>query len=108
MTFFSEIYLERNPAYPSIWYHAEKLLSDSNHWVFIGYSLPEADYELKHLLKTAQLRMAHINRKKKRIIDVVIFNDDLTIKKFQNFFGDGVELNFYNKGLSEYVSKVCI
>jgi hypothetical protein len=63
---------------------------------------------LKHLLKTAELRMVHIRPKNRRVIDVVILNDDLTINKFRKFFGDNSELNFYNTGLSEYVSKVCM
>jgi hypothetical protein len=30
----------RTHAYPSVWYHAERLLSESTRWVFVGYSLP--------------------------------------------------------------------
>lgn len=41
--------------FQTIWSHAFEKLRRANHWLFIGYSLPEADYEFKHLLKSAQL-----------------------------------------------------
>jgi hypothetical protein len=37
------------------WLSAERLLRQAKKWVFIGYSLPAADYEFKHLLKRVQL-----------------------------------------------------
>ncbi len=93
--------------YSSIWDTAEKLLADSNHWVFIGYSLPEADYELKHLLKLAQLRHAHRKPLKEKKIDVVVMKDEKTKEKFNSFFGKN-NVSFYNNGLSEYLQKACI
>lgn len=96
----------RNPAYPSIWYHAEKLLSDSEHWVFIGYSLPEPDYELKHLLKAAQLRMSHRRSTPKKKIDVIVRGDIETRHKFERFFGTET-IEFCGGGLSEYLSRIC-
>jgi len=96
----------RTPAYPSIWYHAEKLLSDSDRWVFIGYSLPEADYELKHLLKVAQLRMSHRKSTRKKKIVVVGKGDVSTRHKFERFYGSET-IKFYDGGLPEYVSKMC-
>ncbi len=95
----------RTPAYPSIWYHAEKLLSSSDHWVFIGYSLPEADYELKHLLKAAQLRLSHRKSTRKKLIEVIVLRDVPTRQKFERFFGPET-LEFYDGGLSEYISKI--
>lgn len=91
----------RTHAYPSIWYDAERKLADSDHWVFIGYSLPEADYELKHLLKNAQLRISHLQHQKKRI-EVVALGDN-SRSRFERFFGEDT-LDFHDKGLSEYVS----
>jgi len=93
----------RTQAYPSIWYHAEKLLSDSNHWIFIGYSLPEADYELKHLLKSAQLRVSHRKRIPKKRIEVIVSGDESVLRKYEKFFGPEA-IKFYNEGLSGYVS----
>ncbi len=62
----------RTHAYPSIWYRAERMLSEADRWVLIGYSLPKADYDLKHLLKVAQMRLAHQRRSRKFPIDVVV------------------------------------
>lgn len=91
----------RTAAYSAIWSEAENLLANSSKWVFIGYSLPEADFELKHLIKSAELRLKH--KKVNRKIDVVIYKDELTKAKYHNFFGDG-NVTVYNNGLSEYVS----
>jgi hypothetical protein len=79
-----------NPAYSSIWYAAEKLLSNASNWVFIGYSLPEADYELKTLLKSAQLQKPD----PKRII--VIDPKKAVHKKYRCFFGNTIE-SYINK-----------
>lgn len=91
----------RTTAYPSIWYNAEKTLANSNHWIFVGYSLPEADYELKHLLKSAQIRLKHIKDLKKEI-EVIAKNDLNTKNKFGKFFGDN-NITFFNDGLSGYI-----
>lgn len=37
------------------WFSAERVLRDAATWIFIGYSLPGADFEFKHLLKRVQL-----------------------------------------------------
>lgn len=93
----------RTAAYPAIWFEAENILASATKWIFIGYSLPEADFELKHLIKSAELRLKH--KKIKREIDVVIYKDNITKKKFQNFFG--VEkVNIFDNGLSNYVSSL--
>lgn len=93
----------RTAAYPAIWFEAENILANSSKWVFIGYSLPEADFELKHLIKNAELRFKH--KKIKRNIDVVIYNDDNTEKKFENFFGKE-NVKIIQAGLSGYVSNL--
>lgn len=93
----------RTHAYPSVWYHAERLLSESTRWVFVGYSLPEADFELKHLLKSASLRMQHRRTKAKKVIEVVVRNDLRTQEKYEKFFG-AEEITCFQGGLAEYVS----
>ena len=95
----------RTHAYPSVWYHAERLLSSSTHWVLIGYSLPEADFELKHVLKSACLRMQHRRTKAKKAIEVVVLNDSKTQEKYERFFGAD-EIECYQGGLAEYVSQL--
>lgn len=91
----------RTFAYPAIWYEAENLLANSNRWVFIGYSLPDADFELKHLIKSAELRLKHKNINRK--IEAVIYKDPITKSKFEKFFGkENVEI--IENGLNNYVS----
>jgi hypothetical protein len=43
------------PMHERSWDSAERLLQGANTWIFIGYSLPPADYEFKLLLKRVQL-----------------------------------------------------
>jgi len=43
------------PFFQHAWFMSERILLEADEWVFIGYSLPEADYEFKHLLKRVQL-----------------------------------------------------
>ena len=44
----------RTHAFASSWLTAEQILSNAERWIFVGYSMPEADFEFKHLLKTCQ------------------------------------------------------
>lgn len=90
----------RTAAYSAIWAEAENILSNSTKWIFIGYSLPEADFELKHLIKNAELRFKH--EQIKHDIDVVIYHDDNTKNKFEKFFGHE-NVNIEQGGLAEYV-----
>lgn len=39
-----------NPQYKLIWQNAGIELSEADHIVFIGYSLPQADFEMRQLL----------------------------------------------------------
>jgi hypothetical protein len=90
----------RTHAYPAIWYKAERVLSDADKWVFIGYSLPDADFEFKHMLKTAQYRMSH--KMLAKAIDVVIRPSEIIAQRFQTFFGcDNVRI--FADGLEGYV-----
>lgn len=43
------------PMFQKSWFAAEELLRGAEEWVFIGYSLPAADFEFKYLLKRTQL-----------------------------------------------------
>jgi hypothetical protein len=43
------------PMYEQSWLTVARLLREASTWTFIGYSLPPADYEFKHLLKYVQL-----------------------------------------------------
>lgn len=91
----------RTNAYPAIWSEAENILANATKWIFVGYSLPEADFELKHLIKSAELRLKH--KKLKREIEVVIYNDPNTKSKFEKFFGLE-NVSIFEWGLNNYVT----
>lgn len=93
----------RTAAYPAIWNEAENLLAEADNWIFIGYSLPEADFELKHLIKSAELRMPETNRERK--IDAVLYQDEQAKSKFERFFGKE-KVNVYEDGLTAYVENL--
>jgi hypothetical protein len=73
------------PMFHRSWLYAEQLLRKADTWVFIGYSLPAADYEFKHLLKRIQLS-------KRRKIDFVVVTGgpikmaEQTSSNYQKFF----------------------
>jgi hypothetical protein len=94
----------RTHAYPSVWYHAERLLAESDQWIFVGYSLPEADFELKQVLKGASLRMLHRKSKAKKSIEVIVLDDLPTQEKFERFFGKEM-VKCFQKGVPEYISQ---
>ncbi|MCX8131729.1 MAG: hypothetical protein N3I35_16745 [Clostridia bacterium] len=90
----------RANSFPDIWNEAESSLCQSDRWIFIGYSLPDADYEFKHLLKIAELKLKHM-RKEGLEIDVVLLNSDKTIDKYKSFFGNKLHY-ICNGGIDEY------
>ena len=51
---------------------------------FVGYSLPQNDYEFKHILKIAELKLSH-KKKTKLNIDVVLLNSDSTAVRYKSF-----------------------
>jgi hypothetical protein len=56
-------------------------------WVFIGYSMPAADFEFKHLLKRVQLTEGE--RPNITVITGGADADaDATVNRFKKFFGD--------------------
>lgn len=87
--------------FSNVWNEAEKQLSNSQRWVFIGYSLPEADYEFKHLLKISELKLR--NKKTEKLnVDVVLLNSTNTITKYKKFFGSSLGY-ICNGGISQYL-----
>lgn len=93
------------PMFERSWLSAEQLLRQATKWIFIGYSLPAADYEFKHLLKRVQLSRKHppefvvVTGGKK-------INTDATYRNYQGFFGRDIrrknngEQNFFARGLT--------
>lgn len=90
----------RTAAYSAIWHEAENLLAEADKWIFIGYSLPEADFELKHLIKSAEIRLKHKEPHKQ--IDAVLYQDKFAKRKFERFFGPK-NVRIFENGLTEYV-----
>ena len=94
------------PMFERSWQSAERLLRNADKWVFIGYSLPAADYEFKHLLKRVQL-----SRKDAPEFVVITGGSetdcDYTYANYQRFFGRGIKKdeNFFPDGLSERATR---
>lgn len=90
-----------NPQYKLIWQNAGIELSEADKIVFIGYSLPSADFEMRQLLS----RMV----RKEAKIEVVGFNSNDTpenrnnIKqKWADFFGTR-DISVYLSGARKYI-----
>jgi hypothetical protein len=93
----------RTHAFANSWFAAEKILSAASKWIFIGYSLPAADYEFKHLLKICHLRFAK-GRTPVKQIEVVLHDDKMAEKNYRSIFGNS-DIVFFQKGLENYRSK---
>jgi hypothetical protein len=92
------------PMFQKSWFVAEKLLREASRWVFIGYSLPAADFEFKYLLKRMQLC-----RSDKPEITVVSGGDKDSVARthqnYRKFFGRSIrDSNFFSDGLMTYKS----
>lgn len=90
------------PMFEQSWLAAERLLRRAEKWVFIGYSLPGADYEFKHLLKRIQLARTP----KPKFVVITggpnTSNTTETFNTYQRFFGRSIKRggNFFAKGLT--------
>ncbi len=89
------------PMFQKSWFAAEELLRAAQRWVFIGYSLPPADYEFKYLLKRTQLS------RPKELEFVIISGGQKsevrrTYDNYQRFFGRAVNKScFFGSGLTQ-------
>lgn len=92
-----------NPQYKIVWQNAGIEISEADELVFIGYSLPNADFEMKQLL-------SRMTRKNAKITVVSYCKDEDKDKKqsqethWQTFFGNR-KVFFNYKGASEYIKK---
>lgn len=92
-----------------LWERAHAYLREADAWLIIGYSLPEADFEFLHLLKSSQLA------RKKPVqlpIEVVVQGSADTIKRYQQFFGlkkqhikSGGIKKWTEKSLNEFIKE---
>ncbi len=71
--------------FQSAWDAALRRLMNASQWIFVGYSLPEADFEFRHLLKVAQMNSAQHGPK--RIWVVIQEGTDLVARRYRRFFG---------------------
>jgi hypothetical protein len=88
------------PMFQKSWFSAEQLLRHSKKWVFIGYSLPTADFEFKYLLKRVQL-----SRQPPEFVVITGGTPeqaDVTYRNYQRFFGRSIRRRggFFDGGLS--------
>lgn len=89
------------PMHAATWRSAEEYLKTTVNWVFIGYSMPAADFDFKHLLKRVQL-----TERTRPDITVITGGDSaaagLTIERFTKFFGNvRGERFFFRNGLDQ-------
>ena len=91
-------------AFQAIWDEAHTVLHTARRWLFIGYSLPEADIEIRHLLKTAQLA-----QKRHPTIDVVLNDDRAGGERYERFFGANVSvfLGALNAWIAQSLDDFC-
>jgi hypothetical protein len=89
------------PMFERSWLSAERLLRQAEKWIFIGYSLPAADYEFKHLLKRVQLSR-HEPPEFVVITGGSVRGTEAVYRNYQGFFGRGIrrQENFFRSGLT--------
>jgi len=107
----------------NIWHNAFIELIEANKIVFIGYSFPDADFEMRYLLKKAVQPNTRIEvvlhqsdnpdyyslqlkkyKLKKNDHSVLLGRLYLPEKRYKSFFGDK-EINFYYNGIEGYIKK---
>lgn len=93
-----------NPQYKIIWQNAGVEISEADKLVFIGYSLPNADFEMRQLL-------SRMTRKNARIEIVDLCSQDDTRKRggietrWETFFGSR-SVKFYFEGARRYIESL--
>lgn len=80
------------------WQRAEEILNAASKWIFVGYSLPDADYEFKHMLKCSQNRGMSTKE-----IHAIMKDDMAAENRFNAIFGEDNVICF-QKGLDDYIS----
>jgi hypothetical protein len=94
------------PMHERSWDSAEKLLWTAKTWIFIGYSLPAADYEFKLLLKRVQLS-------RQSTPDIVLITGGASaseaVLSYNKFFGPRISKVFkegLNPEANEHLRKI--
>ena len=90
--------------FQTIWERAHTALRAADTWIFVGYSMPQADYEFKHLLKSAQLGRKEPGQWKSEII---LKRDCQAQEQYERFFGER-NIKICQNGLSRWVeTRLC-
>lgn len=92
-----------NPQYKIIWQNAGIELSESDHIVFIGYSLPFADFEMRQLLSRMVRKDAEITVVGYRSKDSKEVEDMKS--RYKIFFGNR-DIKFRLEGAKAYISSI--
>ncbi|MCF5185732.1 hypothetical protein [Pseudomonas simiae] len=92
-----------NPQYRIIWQNAGIEISEADEIVFIGYSLPHADFEMRQLLARMTRRNAKIH-----VVDYLPEGDGEHLKAhWKKFFGSR-EIKFSFDGAKSFVNELCL
>ena len=70
--------------FQTIWHKAFNALRQSDGWLFIGYSMPEADFEFRQVLKSAELANHGADT---RLCQVILKKDQAAAGRHGRFFG---------------------
>jgi hypothetical protein len=85
------------PLFQKSWFLTEQFLRETDAWIFIGYSLPPADFEFKYLLKRVQ-----VSRRTPPRLFVITGGDEASVERtkanYEKFFGRGI----YGKAMFEH------
>lgn len=87
-----------NPYLNNIWLQAEQFLRKCEKILFLGYSLPDSDINIKYLLKKSLYR----DDKSKVKIYVITNKDKDTIRRYQRLFG---QIHPYEKGFKKFLDE---
>lgn len=89
------------PYFQASWDRAGLVLREAERWLFIGYSMPEADFEFRCLLKSAQLACCPAQG---RQIEVVVKNDCSAARRYESFFGRDLT-EVFQSGLENWIGR---
>ncbi len=98
----------RTLTFESSWLQAERTLREARRWVFIGYSLPGADFEFKYLLKRVALSL----RRSPEIVVVTKVNkkkpieSDRAVISYKRFFGESKLRFFYDSLTTDAIDDI--
>lgn len=89
----------QNPHIQRVWYEAEWLLRESTHVYIIGYSLPDDDLEVIHLLRRG------LEHPPPKTITVVTQGPNASMKRrYQSLFGP--EIHWEEKGFEDWAKRI--